>query len=381
MPAEQLLDLARLRDQMRDVLRALFPADPPTEVTPAVLHNAVQEASALHDAQAGNLRELEQARARVAEQDETIGELKEELALTRKVAATADHLLAGREIQPTTINTWLAHRFRTGLEARTAELATAQQRVDKLEAAAVANARRWTQELGRLGLRANTADTQLAAALDRLDQVRGELATTQHDHAAATARIRDLRAAATAAHQCADAAEAQVAAVRALLDGQPCHCAAPAQFGHRAECPRIRIHVHVIRRALDAAGTPELASEPASSLEVHGQGASGVASPPRTGEHDWRPEIIPIVDALRGLDWADFDPTRLDDLADVAAVIAPALPALVTDAMVRAAEVAYALHPGTPSGATKRASIRAALEAALIASTPAETSPTEPSAT
>ncbi|OHV42202.1 hypothetical protein BBK14_11310 [Parafrankia soli] len=248
-----------------------------------------------------------------------------------------------------------------------------------------------TQEAARelLARRADAADTQLAAALDRLDRTRGELTATQRDQATATARITDLRAAATAAHQradaaekrvaeleaqvreliatgaelkpfdqeiqeCvdradarahaaekrvaelegenvavdegrpealdallsavaanlpeetpeeradwavrayrrahrvavratgrvdelkarADAAETQVAAVRALLDGQPCHCQAPAQFGHKAECLRIRIHVHVIRRALDAAGTP--ARTPAMLLD-HDHVASGVA--------------------------------------------------------------------------------------------------------
>ncbi|TLK46883.1 hypothetical protein [Glutamicibacter sp. V16R2B1] len=80
--------------------------------------------------------------------------------------------------------------------------------------------------------------------------------------------------------------------------------------------------------AWNAAGTPELASEPASSLRVRPEGASGVATAgldrePGTAEHgSWKPQIYPIVGALRAVDWTDFNPTRLDDLADVAAVIA-----------------------------------------------------------
>ncbi|MCK9929449.1 hypothetical protein MXD62_20075 [Frankia sp. Mgl5] len=192
-------------------------------------------------------------------------------------------------------------------------IAQLRARVAELEAAAITNARRWTQELGRLGQRANTADTQLATVLDRLDQVRGELTTAQRDQATATARITDLRAAATVAHQRADTAEAAVERVRAALTD--IEAEAEKRRGYRetqaAERSGLIMAISRIREALDAAGTPAPVQQ---------------AREPSTAEHgSWKPQIFPIVDALRALDWTDFNPTRLDDLADVAAVIAAEL--------------------------------------------------------
>lgn len=46
------------------------------------------------------------------------------------------------------------------------------------------------------------------------------------------------------------------------------------------------------------------------------------APEPGTGElGTWKPEVIRAVQALRELDWTGFDPTSLDDLADVAAAV------------------------------------------------------------
>lgn len=50
------------------------------------------------------------------------------------------------------------------------------------------------------------------------------------------------------------------------------------------------------------------------------------APEPGTGElGGWKPGVVTAVDALRGLDWAGFDPGSLDDLADVAAAVVGAL--------------------------------------------------------
>lgn len=53
---------------------------------------------------------------------------------------------------------------------------------------------------------------------------------------------------------------------------------------------------------------------------------SSRAPEPGTGElGSWKPEVVTVVDALRGLDWTGFDPASLDDLADVAAIVVSAL--------------------------------------------------------
>jgi hypothetical protein len=46
------------------------------------------------------------------------------------------------------------------------------------------------------------------------------------------------------------------------------------------------------------------------------------ARPPGTGELGaWTPEVLRVVDVLRNLDWTGFDPTSLDDLAEIAGAV------------------------------------------------------------
>jgi hypothetical protein len=72
------------------------------------------------------------------------------------------------------------------------------------------------------------------------------------------------------------------------------------------------------------------------SIIIDGGGTIDVLEPPEksnakareldTGElGSWKPEYIRAVDALREFDWVGFDPTNLDDLAEVAGTVASAL--------------------------------------------------------
>ncbi len=74
----------------------------------------------------------------------------------------------------------------------------------------------------------------------------------------------------------------------------------------------------------------ELATDEARRTSFRGVKAAG---PPKakarelgTGELGaWKPEFVRAVDALREMDWAGFDPTSLDDLAEVAEAVASAV--------------------------------------------------------
>jgi len=135
----------------------------------------------------------------------------------------------------------------------------------------------------------------------------------------------------------AETAEAQTARVRALLTGRPCRCSGRGSLGHTGICPTQIVKVAHVERALEvpsnqakplepqAEGPSDLSSRAASSPRT-ADGRLVLDREPGTAEHgSWRPEIFAVVDALRGLDWTGFNPARLDDLADVAGMIAGTL--------------------------------------------------------